>query len=277
MFAAVWTGFRSRWQTFALIGLGRVVLSIGAVVLIACLFLFTTVFDLSVAAFRQSRGMPVPSDLGDLFGSLGVASLLTMGLTLLVGALSLSGQAGAIAALRRGEQVGFGTFWVLGWRNLWRTLGLQVLVALTLWGIGLVLVLPLSVIMASTISNASRDASALATLGAVLLGAAVVMLAAAFLLVNLGIYPAYLIAADGLGAGAAYARGWAIIARCFGQAVQSWLVLVLIGLCLALGVVLMILPLVGQLLYLAVWLLLQPFLVYYFSERYEATLRPHFS
>lgn len=251
VFQQTWDRFKQDWKTFGVMGLGPLLLSLGAG-LIMIVIAFVTLGG-GVLAMASAAGMGMEPDVTDLFSILGQFMLffviaLVVGLT--VGAMSYAGLVGTVVAYRRGEPVGLGTFWNYATRYWVRFLGLLLLSGLAGLVIQFVLVwIPVLGPLAAVFANL-------------------------VLSLYLGFYPAYLVITEGQGVLDAMGQSVRGLVRGIGEAALAALVYCLFGLVMILIGLVNVVPLLGQLIWLACILLCMPLMAYYGIERFETNVRP---
>lgn len=157
---------------------------------------------------------------------------------------------GSLAAFRRGETVGPGLFWVMGVRHFKRMLGLTFLSALISLVVEYVcLLIPV-------------------------VGWLLFFLAVPMVWIYFSVYPAYLIIAEDRGVIDAIGTMTSLVTKGFREAVLATLVSWLFTAAITLGMVILFIPVLGVILYLAGWLVACPFMTYYYIERFETNVRP---
>jgi hypothetical protein len=254
IFQNVWNRFTSDWKSFALLGLGPVLVGLGMMLVAGLVFVLTLgpiTFSTFSSVYRY--GTPSPGDIFALIGSFLLFFVMAMVIGLLCSGLVYAGLVGSVAAYRAGQPASMGLFWAYGGRFYGRMIGLCLVVGLIALPLSL-LALPLVVIPA--------------------IGLLVVQTLQSILFVNVGFYPAYLIVSQNMPLGEALGTGFRAIGRNFGETALGGLVMMAFMWVMGFSALINIIPLLGQVAWLFGLAVFGPLLTYYFIERFETNVRP---
>lgn len=236
------------WQRFSLVGLGAVLAQVAGGIVAWLLGLLALggsagASALSMYAVGGGDGLGL---VVTVIAAMGGAAVVMLVAWLVVGGLVRAGLVGAIVAYRRGEDVGFATFWSYATRYAGKMVLLGLIYGVILLVSAVVVIFPL-------------------------IGQIVYLLWLPTAFVTLGIYPAYLIIHDGYGVVSAVKQGLRILERQTGQTVLGGLIMALFYLA---GSLLCAVPIVNIVGALFVAILGQPLVYYFFVERFESEVRP---
>lgn len=237
--------FFNQWQQFALVGVGAFLVQMGAGVL-------ATLLTIVVAGPALIMGFlsPMSSDFGfsggGLLGMIAAFAGLFLGLIVIgviASGMSFAGMVGSVAGHRRGEEVTLGGFWVHAKAHFGKLILLSILLTLTMMLSMILVLIPI-------------------------LGWIALLIWGPMAFIHLFIYPAYLIVTQSMGVTEAYGVGFRVITSQFGEAVVASLIFLLISLCIW---IIAFIPILGA---VAAVIFVEPFIIYFFTERFESNVRP---
>lgn len=232
------------WQKFALVGLGALLVQVAAGFITAVLGVVMvgpvifSLISMDFMGFDPSFGR-----IGAMVGAMGGFFIVAMVVGVVAMGMANGGMVGAVAAYRRGEDAGLGTFWSCAVRYFGKMILLGIIYGLILLVSALVNIIPV-------------------------LGQLVFLLWWPTASIVLLIYPAYLIVNDDYSVGSAVGQGFQILKSQFGPSVLGGLIMLLF--IAAFGLIALV-PVVGS---LVVAIFGQPLLLYFFIERFEHEVRP---
>lgn len=167
-----------------------------------------------------------------------------------VGSFTMGGLVGSLVAYRRGEAVAVPLFFDLGLRYWGRMLGLAGVALLLSLAVSLLLIIPP-------------------------IGFLALVLASPLVAIYCGFYPAYLIVAEEMGVTRAIGACVGALGRNFKEAVMGGGLLLFMYVVLGMGcLVAAFIPLVGPIADVALACLGMVVIVYYYTDRFEANIRP---
>lgn len=250
LFQQAWSRLTGDWRSFGVMALGPFLMGI-AIGLVGTIGLLVAAGSSLYAIGSLSRGSS--AGLFGLIGGLGLYGLILAAAALCGGALSSGGLIGSVVAYRNGESVSLGLFWSHATRHFGSFLGLSVLLGLIMMVLSVVAI-PLLLIP--------------------LIGQLVMLAVYLACGLYLGIYPGYLIVADGLGTMAAVGASFKALTRNYNEAGMGLLTLLGFAAVMMLGFVLNMIPLIGTIVWMGIIYVGMVFSCYYFAERFEANVRP---
>lgn len=239
--------FLNQWQQFALIGVGGFLVQ--AVYGFVALFLGilvagpTVLIAFSSASMRAMNGFPSEGGILGMLAAFGLLFILLLVGGVVTSGLIGAGMVGSVAAHRRGEEVSLGSFWAHAKAHWSKVALLSLLVALTMLVSMILLVIPV-------------------------LGWIAMLIWGPIVFIHLYIYPAYLIVTQSMGVTDAFGVGFRVITTQFAEAVIAGLF------SLAISVIVWILAFIPLLGVIAALIFVQPFTLYFFTERFETVVRP---
>lgn len=241
---AVIKRFFSDWQQFGMMGLGAFLINAGAGIIGS--ILMVVVMGPSLFSLFRAEAMGLgfgPGALFALFGSLFGVMIVFAIIGIVASGLSNAGVVGSVSGYRKGQPVSLGSFWQYATRYFGKMIGLGFLFGL--------------IMMVSTLINIIP-----------ILGWIAFLLWLPVAAVALLLYPAHLIVSRNMGVGDALGVGFRLLTSQFKETFISGMLMLLIG--IVLGIISWI-PLVG---WLVVAAFAQPFIIYFFAERFEHEVAP---
>jgi hypothetical protein len=244
----VWNRFTRNWKDFATLGAGPAIVFAGVGLVMLVLVLVTVGPGIFAMITNPGR-----------YGTLGILSMvggallfffMAIVLGVPAGSFVYGGLMGSVVAYRRGEPAALATFWAMGKRYFTRFLGLS---ALT-W-VGMVVL----TIVTSPLSKIPG------------LGPLISSALQSIVIVNLALYPAYLMVSEQVPMMDAIGTGFRIITQNVQEACLSGLMMMAFSWAL---VIIGVIPVLGQIALLGLAVVYGPLTVYYFAERFETNVRP---
>lgn len=250
LFEQVWIRFRTDWPAFAAMGVGTVLGLMAAAGAATLLWRLAgaQLGAVSLAAVQQFE----PLGWGSVTARLAAQLLLAAAGMAPFLALAAGGLVGSLVIYRQGERPNLALFWTCARHQFPAMLGLVIANLLLHTGYYLAVRAELSVAQMALVG----------------------LLAQPLLLLNVGLYPAYLMVAEGRTVSGALFAGWIAVRRKGWESVTAALVLNAFSMVMGAVSTVWMLPLVGWPLYLGALCLYLPLMGFYFIERFETYVRP---
>ncbi len=237
----------SDWQQFGLMGVGPLLLGLGTAFVMGVLGVALLGPGIIAMIRADQFGGPGPGEMFAFFGSFAGFFVVALVVGVISSSLTHAGLVGTVVGYRRGERVSLAGFWHYATAHF----GKMILLGLILAGLTI-----LGVIVSAILLIIPP------------VGVLALMLVQFVVTLNLGLYPAYLIIAEGRGVGEAVGIGFKVITDHIGEALLGSLIL--FGFLIAAGMIGAV-PVIG---WIVVAVFAQPLITYFFIERFETEVRP---